>query len=44
MMREGQAYFQSASWLVVAPGAAIVLSVVVFSFIGDQLGDRRRTR
>lgn len=43
MMREGQAYFQSAPWLVIAPGAAIVLSVVVFSYIGDQLGDARRS-
>jgi len=44
MMREGQAYFQSAPWLVVAPGAAIVLSVVAFSYVGDQLGDARRYR
>jgi peptide/nickel transport system permease protein len=43
MIREGQAYFQSAPWLVIAPGAAIVLSVVAFNLVGEQIADLRRT-
>jgi peptide/nickel transport system permease protein len=44
MIREGQAYFQSAPWLVIAPGAAIVLSVVVFNVVGEQIADLRRAK
>lgn len=43
MIREGQAYFESASWLVIAPGAAIVLSVVAFSIAGDRIQDLRES-
>ncbi|MHB8471173.1 MAG: ABC transporter permease, partial [Gaiellaceae bacterium] len=44
MIREGQAYFQSAPWLVIAPGAMIVISVVAFNIIGDRIQDLRRER
>jgi peptide/nickel transport system permease protein len=44
MIREGQAYFQSAPWLVIAPGALIVLSVVAFNIVGDRIQDLRRQR
>lgn len=42
MIREGQAYFQSAPWLVIAPGAVVVLAVVAFNIAGDRVQDLRR--
>ena len=33
-----------APWLVIAPGTAIVLSVVAFNLDGEQIADLRRTR
>lgn len=44
MIREGQAYFQSAPWLVIAPGMSIVITVVAFNLIGDRIQDLRRRR
>jgi ABC-type dipeptide/oligopeptide/nickel transport system permease subunit len=46
MVSESQTYIAVAPWLVVAPGAAIVLAVVGFNLIGNALIDvmgRRRT-
>ena len=43
MVREGQAYFQSAPWLVITPGALIVLSVVAVNVVGEQITELRRT-
>jgi peptide/nickel transport system permease protein len=44
MVREGQAYFQAAPWLVAAPGALIVVCVVAFNLFGDRTSDVRRHR
>lgn len=45
MIFEGQDYFQTAPWLVIAPGAAVLTTVVGFQLLGegmrDALGIRR---
>ena len=35
MLSEGRDYLQSAPWLVIYPGLAIFLVVVVFNILGD---------
>lgn len=39
MLNEGRAYMQSAPWLMVFPGLAIFITVVVFNMLGDSLRD-----
>ena len=39
MLSQGRAYIQSAPWLIVYPGIAIVLNVIVFNLLGDRLRD-----
>ena len=39
MLSEGRAYMQSAPWLMVFPGLAIFVTVVVFNMLGDGLRD-----
>ena len=39
MLNEGRAYMQTAPWLMLFPGLAIVLVVVVFNLLGDSLRD-----
>ena len=39
MLSEGRAYMQAAPWLMVFPGLAIFLTVVVFNMLGDSLRD-----
>ncbi len=39
MLSEGRAYMQSAPWLMVFPGLAIFVTVVVFNMLGDSLRD-----
>lgn len=39
MLSEGRAYMQSAPWLMVFPGLAIFITVVVFNMLGDGLRD-----
>ena len=39
MLSEGRAYMQSAPWLMVFPGLAIFVTVVVFNLLGDSLRD-----
>ena len=39
MLLEGQDYYATAPWLVVAPGAAILLAVWGFNLLGDGLRD-----
>ncbi len=36
---ENQSYFQSAPWLVIFPGAAILLLALAFNLVGDALRD-----
>jgi peptide/nickel transport system permease protein len=40
MVFEGRAYYRTAPWLIVAPGAAIVLAVLAFQLLGDGLRAR----
>ena len=39
MLNEGRPLLQTASWLMVFPGLAIFLVVLVFNFLGDSLRD-----
>lgn len=39
MLNEGRAYMQSAPWLMLFPGLAIFVVVVVFNLLGDSLRD-----
>lgn len=39
MLNEGRAYIQAAPWLMIYPGLAIFLVVVVFNMLGDSLRD-----
>jgi peptide/nickel transport system permease protein len=40
MIREGQSYFQSASWLVLAPGLLLIAVVTALSLLSDRATDR----
>jgi len=39
MISEGQQYFQSAPWLLIVPGVALILTVLAFNLAGDWLTD-----
>jgi peptide/nickel transport system permease protein/nickel transport system permease protein len=39
MLNEGRSFMQSAPWLMIYPGLAIVIVVVVFNMLGDSLRD-----
>ncbi|MEO6774655.1 MAG: ABC transporter permease [Kofleriaceae bacterium] len=39
MLFEGRVYYRTAPWLVIAPGAAIIIAVVAFNLVGDGLRD-----
>ncbi len=39
MLSEGRAYMQAAPWLMIFPGLAILIVVVVFNLLGDSLRD-----
>lgn len=39
MLAEGQSYFIRAPWLMIAPGLAILISVLSFNLMGDGLRD-----
>jgi peptide/nickel transport system permease protein len=40
MIREGQSYFQSAPWLVLAPGFLLIATVTALSLLSDRATDR----
>ncbi len=39
MLSEGRAYMQNAPWMMVFPGLAILIVVVIFNLLGDSLRD-----
>ena len=39
MINEARAYMQLAPWTVMAPGAAMVITVMVFNYLGDSVRD-----
>ena len=39
MLSEGRPFIQSAPWMIICPGAAIFVVVVVFNLLGDALRD-----
>ena len=40
MLGQGRAYVLHAPWVLAAPGAAILLTVLGFNLLGDGLRDR----
>jgi peptide/nickel transport system permease protein len=40
MVRDGQAYFEGAPWLMLVPGLAIIVAVTTSNVLGDQLYER----
>lgn len=39
MLSEGRAYMQTAPWLMIFPGLAILVTVIIFNMLGDGLRD-----
>lgn len=39
MVSQGQQYFQSAPWLLIAPGVCLIVTVLAFNLLGDWLTD-----
>lgn len=39
MLNEGRAYLQSSPWMMIFPGLAIFIVVVIFNLLGDSLRD-----
>ena len=39
MMNDGRSMLQTASWVILAPGFAIFLTVAIFNLLGDKLRD-----
>ena len=39
MMREGRSMLQTSPWIVLAPGLAIFITVVIFNLLGDTVRD-----
>ena len=39
MLNEGRAYMQHAPWMMIFPGLAILITVVIFNLLGDSLRD-----
>lgn len=39
MLFEGQIYYRSAPWLIIAPGIAILITVIGFNLLGEGLRD-----
>lgn len=39
MLNEGRDFIQSAPWMMIYPGAAIFITVVIFNMLGDYLRD-----
>lgn len=44
MMNDGRSMLQIAPWMVLAPGAAIFVTVMIFNLLGDALRDAMDTR
>ena len=44
MLFEGQDYFSTAPWISLAPGLAIMASVLGFNMLGEGLRDALDTR
>ena len=39
MLSEGKKYMQTAPWMIMFPGMAILISVIIFNLMGDSLRD-----
>ena len=39
LISDGRTYITSAPWVVIAPGIALMLTVLAFNFMGDGIRD-----
>ena len=39
MLNEGRTYISKAPWLIIYPGAAIIIVVIIFNMLGDSIRD-----
>ena len=39
MIADGRTYLTAAPWMVIAPGLALMITVLAFNFLGDGLRD-----
>ena len=39
MIADGRTFLTTAPWMVIAPGAALMVTVLAFNFLGDGLRD-----
>ena len=39
MIADGRTYLTTAPWMVIAPGVALMITVLAFNFLGDGLRD-----
>lgn len=39
MLFESRQYMQTAPWMMIAPGAAILITVIIFNLLGDAVRD-----
>lgn len=44
MLNEGRAYISKAPWLMIYPGIAIMIVVIIFNMLGDSIRDMMDTR
>lgn len=44
MISESKAYMQTAPWMMIYPGLALVLTVIIFNLLGDSLRDIMDTK
>jgi peptide/nickel transport system permease protein/nickel transport system permease protein len=39
MINEGRTYIQTAPWLMIYPGIAMLISVTIFNLLGEKIRD-----
>ena len=41
MIAEARAYIQIAPWAIMGPAAAVIISIILFNYLGDAVMDYR---
>ena len=39
MLNEGRSYLQTCPWIVLYPGCAIIITVMILNYLGDSIRD-----
>ena len=42
MISEGRAYLQLAPWVVIFPAVAMIITIIIFNYLGDIVMEYRR--